>query len=288
LPDSSHEVHRGAPPSFKQCASTPEARKLPRPGRCQPPDMFRPCRFSRLRRVTPHNALQVYCALQPTIGFAWFHRAMEPEGSALGFPRTPVHPSKRFPPCQPTSSHTPPNKSDGASPTDRPLTPLLRCPLACCHTFRRPSLDLRVLIRQRVRCSTITVASDGEPDAPWAYGLTHLPEPHSRATRGRLGPEKNATRRPHPTNARPSKLPCAPRYHRSDSESVLYGIDLMYLGPPESLRREARSADTAPSRPPCSGFLFASPPTAASRCRLGHIHASCSRQRSLPKNQSSR
>jgi hypothetical protein len=59
---------------------------------------------------------------------------LEAEASVLGFPRTPVHPSKRFPPCQPNSSHTAPNKSDVASPTARPLTSLLRCHSACCHT----------------------------------------------------------------------------------------------------------------------------------------------------------
>jgi len=34
--------------------------------------MFRPCRSSRLRRFTPLNALQVYCALQPTMGYTQF------------------------------------------------------------------------------------------------------------------------------------------------------------------------------------------------------------------------
>lgn len=34
--------------------------------------MFRPCRFSRLRRFTPRPTLQVYCALQPVMGFAAF------------------------------------------------------------------------------------------------------------------------------------------------------------------------------------------------------------------------
>jgi hypothetical protein len=36
------------------------------------PNMFRPCRSSRLRRFAPHTASQVCCTLQPVIGFAWF------------------------------------------------------------------------------------------------------------------------------------------------------------------------------------------------------------------------
>jgi len=40
--------------------------------RCHTPDSFRPCRSSRLRRFSPLNTLQVFCALQPTMGFAAF------------------------------------------------------------------------------------------------------------------------------------------------------------------------------------------------------------------------
>jgi len=40
--------------------------------RCHPPRAFRPCRSSRLRRFSPCETLQVYCALQPTMRFAAF------------------------------------------------------------------------------------------------------------------------------------------------------------------------------------------------------------------------
>jgi hypothetical protein len=39
---------------------------------CHPPDSFRPCRSSRLRRLAPLDIVQVCCALQPTMGFAMF------------------------------------------------------------------------------------------------------------------------------------------------------------------------------------------------------------------------
>ena len=39
---------------------------------CQVPDSFRPCRFSRLRRLAPPGTLQVYCTLLPIMGFAMF------------------------------------------------------------------------------------------------------------------------------------------------------------------------------------------------------------------------
>jgi len=36
------------------------------------PNMFRPCRSSRLRRFTPCSTLQAYCILQPIMGFTTF------------------------------------------------------------------------------------------------------------------------------------------------------------------------------------------------------------------------
>jgi len=39
---------------------------------CQTPNSFRPCRSSRLRRFTPLDTSQVFCALHPTMGFATF------------------------------------------------------------------------------------------------------------------------------------------------------------------------------------------------------------------------
>lgn len=39
---------------------------------CQAQNTFRPCRSSRLRRLTPRAALQVCCTLQPAMGFESF------------------------------------------------------------------------------------------------------------------------------------------------------------------------------------------------------------------------
>jgi hypothetical protein len=40
--------------------------------RCHSSHAFRPCRFSRLRRLTPRGALRVCCTSLPVIGFAQF------------------------------------------------------------------------------------------------------------------------------------------------------------------------------------------------------------------------
>jgi hypothetical protein len=151
--------------------------------------MFRPCRFSRLRRLTPHSALQAYCILHPTIGFAWLHRGWSPKAPFSDSPERRCTP-RSVSLLASRAAVTRHRQVHSASPTDRPLTPLLRCPPACCHTFRPPSLDLRVLIRQRVRCSSITVASNSELDAPWAYGLIRHQHPSSMSSRPRV-----ATRR---------------------------------------------------------------------------------------------
>jgi hypothetical protein len=39
---------------------------------CHALHLFRSCRSSRLQRFTPRIALQVYCTLQPIMGFAMF------------------------------------------------------------------------------------------------------------------------------------------------------------------------------------------------------------------------
>jgi hypothetical protein len=59
LPDSSHGVvQRSAPPPAYCRASTPSsAETSPSVGTCQGPDTFRPCRSSRLRRLTPRDRL---------------------------------------------------------------------------------------------------------------------------------------------------------------------------------------------------------------------------------------
>lgn len=57
---------RGVPPFS---ASAPSAR------RCHTPDSFRPCRSSRLRRLSPPGTFQVCCTLKPIMGFTTFPAA---------------------------------------------------------------------------------------------------------------------------------------------------------------------------------------------------------------------
>ena len=54
---------RGNLPS---CAPLPSVRS------CHAPNSFRPCRSSRLRRLSPPGTFQVCCALKPIMGFATF------------------------------------------------------------------------------------------------------------------------------------------------------------------------------------------------------------------------
>jgi len=63
-----HWRHGGPhlPRGTRACAPSPSAR------RCHPPDSFRPCRSSRLRRFALLDTLQVCCTLQPIMGFATF------------------------------------------------------------------------------------------------------------------------------------------------------------------------------------------------------------------------
>jgi len=69
---SSHEVHRRPLRRVKCCASSPGDPKTSFAADVPSPRLFRPCRFSRLRRFTPHRTLQVCCTLHPAMGFAWF------------------------------------------------------------------------------------------------------------------------------------------------------------------------------------------------------------------------
>jgi hypothetical protein len=55
----------------------------------QVPCSFRPCRSSRLRRLSPRNALQVCCTLQPTMGFATFQVQLSTPDHAATQPRHP-------------------------------------------------------------------------------------------------------------------------------------------------------------------------------------------------------
>jgi hypothetical protein len=76
--DSSHGVQRSPLRRYKCCASTPRWENHLSARRRQPLCLFRPCRSTRLRRFTPLNTLQVYCTLQPAMGFAMFLALLPP------------------------------------------------------------------------------------------------------------------------------------------------------------------------------------------------------------------
>lgn len=78
-----HEIHRNEyrfQASLLGFAQRSPLRRAPRvstpgcPGsaRYQLANSFRPCRSSRLRRFTPHEAVRVCCAPLSTMGFTWF------------------------------------------------------------------------------------------------------------------------------------------------------------------------------------------------------------------------
>jgi hypothetical protein len=60
---------RGAAERFVP-RNSPSGASLPSARRCHPPDAFRPCRSSRLRRFAPPGTFQVCCTLIPIMGFA--------------------------------------------------------------------------------------------------------------------------------------------------------------------------------------------------------------------------
>jgi hypothetical protein len=88
-------------------ASSSRRNPLPSTEYCQAPDAFRPCRSSRLRRLTPHRTVQVYCTLHPAMGFELFQPA--PLAGRLAAPVDPrdppqarlSHPPEPFPWPQP-------------------------------------------------------------------------------------------------------------------------------------------------------------------------------------------
>ena len=100
-PGGSEKQPVGAVPASAQ-APRGLARRGTRPSpsarRCHPPDSFRPCRSSRLRRFAPPSTLQVCCTLLPIMGFATFSdrrlcrcRAFRPSSTRAGLARLAVH-----------------------------------------------------------------------------------------------------------------------------------------------------------------------------------------------------
>jgi hypothetical protein len=112
--DSSLGVHQRSPLRQYRCrASTPgraEARLSARS--CQTPDAFRPCRSSRLRRLTPLDTLQVCCTLHPAMGFAKFRVCSLPCARRRGVEGSPspvaFYPSEFSPPRQAEVRHRTP------------------------------------------------------------------------------------------------------------------------------------------------------------------------------------
>jgi hypothetical protein len=110
LPGSSLGVcSKIASPSGSSCVLS----QLPRAQDCQIPNLVRPCRSSRLRRFTPHEAVRVCCTPLPTMRFTWFpadtrrcrrspnlsHRCNALRSLSLssgGFPVTRARPSRRW------------------------------------------------------------------------------------------------------------------------------------------------------------------------------------------------
>jgi hypothetical protein len=136
----------------------------------QAPSTFRSCRFSRLQRLAPPDALQVCCTLQPAMGFVAF--------PAPGRDRSPGRPRRLSRGATPFGAFP----SPAAAPRHRG-----RCPLAVRPAFRcsgppcrhgvparlRRSADLRALLHRSSPLLPAAVAGGGPLDAP--LGLCSSP-----------------------------------------------------------------------------------------------------------------
>jgi len=129
-----------------------------RPGVAKHPDTFRPCRSSRLRRLSPRAALQVYCTLQPAMGFEPFP-PRSPSVCVSTFVGPPClslarssHPSKLFPPWKPHRV----TAAVAISPSLRTLFPVC---VPRPHGLAPPGIPL----------PTHTVSCVSQPDAPLGF-----------------------------------------------------------------------------------------------------------------------
>jgi hypothetical protein len=104
-----HRHHQGSPLPDRP---SPVLRRIA----CQALRTFRPCRSTRLRRFPPPVASQVYCTLQPIMGFAVFRSRVYSKLYAT-VARSPL---RRMP-----FEAFPPHHSRGASPRPIALPPLL-------------------------------------------------------------------------------------------------------------------------------------------------------------------
>jgi hypothetical protein len=152
--------------------STPgRAEALPSARACQHPSAFRPCRSTRLRRFAPLSTLQVYCTLQPAMGFARFRAAQgsvpsEEGASPSAAVPTGADPPEVFPRRQPlrvtAAVALPPLRRSCRSPSARVAT--------CFRSAFASALDLRALLHQRVRCECARVAAGALLDPPMGFG----------------------------------------------------------------------------------------------------------------------
>jgi hypothetical protein len=126
--------------------------------RCQAQHTFRPCRSSRLRRFTPHAAVQVYCTLLPALGFGLF--PAWPPFSRVSATSSPPRLS------QARTSHPPkfsPPKQLNCVTTVVSFSPLF--PTAVSSVW---ALDLKALLCSGVRCYPPVLPPTCCSILPWA------------------------------------------------------------------------------------------------------------------------
>jgi len=143
-----------------------------RPPDANPEVMFRPRGFSPPRRVSPRKGSQACCILQPTLGFAAFHRTSRSQ------PRSPRrdHPSKDSPNRSWYSGHPepwPPWRSSSLIP-GRPS--LLTIDRARDETGTFEALSARMVCDVRARCrartpcpSWASVSSSRSTPIAWSH-----------------------------------------------------------------------------------------------------------------------
>jgi len=175
---------------------------------------------------------------------------------------------------------------------------LRNLPTAVLLPEQAPRTILRSESRQHRSAARLQVSSCAPKDTPFPCphpkAWRRIAAPEGRLPRFQLRPKAmkavgtNVTRKPRSSGKQHHKPPHAvSRPRRSESANPMVDstdVPSTSRAPPKrSPLSRTRDDSTALQR-----FLVPCPPHAASRVRWGHIHASCSRQRSLPKNQSSR
>jgi hypothetical protein len=134
---------------------------------CHPPDTFRPCRSSRLRRFPPHRHLAGL--LRPAAGHGVRHvSSAEPLAQRVGLAAGAVpdgaSPFEAFP-----STAAVPRHRDRCPLAVLPRLPSQSSSIAAPDPVRvRLSVDLRALLRRRVRCSVPAFPPKRCPMLPWA------------------------------------------------------------------------------------------------------------------------